>query len=113
MLICHCSCPDPGTAETLARHLVEERLAACVSVLPGIRSIYRWEGRIEDAAEVLLLVKTTRARFDALAARITELHPHDVPEVVAIDVAAGLPAYLDWVEAETVPATTAPQASGQ
>lgn len=85
----------------LARRLVEERLAACASVLPGLRSTYRWEGRIEETGEVLLLAKTGRDRFDALAARIVELHPYDLPEVVAVEAAAGLPAYLAWVEAET------------
>lgn len=86
----------------LARRLVEERLAACASVLPGLRSTYRWEGRIEEAGEVLLLAKTRRELFDALAARVVELHPYDLPEVVAVEAAAGLPAYLAWVEAETL-----------
>ncbi|NLA67159.1 MAG: divalent-cation tolerance protein CutA [Gammaproteobacteria bacterium] len=85
----------------LARRLVEERLAACASVLPGLRSTWRWDGAIQEGDEVLLLAKTSAARFDALAARIVELHPYSVPAVVAVEVAAGLPAYLAWVDAET------------
>lgn len=108
MLLCHCSCPDADTANRIARHLVEERLAACASVTPGLHSTYRWNGRIEEADEVLLVAKTRRDLFDALAARVAELHPYALPEVVAVEVAAGLPAYLQWVAAETAAAAEGP-----
>ena len=77
---------------------VEERLAACVNVVPGVRSVYRWHGAIETADEALLVIKTTAAAFDALAARVRALHPYSLPEVVAPPLAAALAAYLAWVE---------------
>lgn len=102
-LICFCTCPDPDTAERIATALVDERLAACVNLLPGLQSVYRWQGQVERADEVLLLVKTTADRFDALCARIKALHPAELPEVLAVEAAVGLPAYLDWVAAQTRP----------
>lgn len=100
-LVCFCTCPDAASAERVAESLVGERLAACVNLLPGVRSVYRWQGAIERTDEVLLLVKTTHARLDALAARLRELHPHELPELVAVEAAGGLPAYLEWVAAES------------
>ena len=96
-LLCLCTCPDAATAERLAASLVEERLAACVSLVPGLRSIYRWQGAIQRDEELLLLIKTTRARYPALQARLQALHPYELPELVAVEVADGLPAYLRWV----------------
>ena len=101
VLLCHCTCPDAGTARTIAAALVGERLAACASVQPGLVSVYRWEGRIEQAEEVLLVAKTTRERLPALTARIQALHPYELPEVLAVEAAGGSRAYLDWIEAET------------
>ena len=101
VLVCHCTCPDLASAERLAEALVGERLAACVQVLPGLRSVYRWQGAMERADEVLLLIKTTRERLDAVAARIRALHPYELPELLAVEAAGGLPDYLDWVAAET------------
>lgn len=95
------TCPDADTAQRLARILVKERLAACVSLLPGAVSTYRWQGRMEQATEVQLLAKTPADRRDALMARLAELHPYELPEILAVETAAGLPAYLDWVTAET------------
>jgi periplasmic divalent cation tolerance protein len=95
------TCPDADTAQRLARTLVEERLAACASVLPGLVSTYRWQGQVEQAAEVQLLAKTTADRREALMARLADLHPYELPEILAVETAAGLPAYLDWVAAET------------
>lgn len=92
-----CTCPDEATAAPLARALVEERLAACVSRVPGLRSTYRWQGKLQEDAEVLLLVKTTAAAVDRLAARVLELHPYEVPELVVLDITGGLPAYLGWL----------------
>ena len=93
--------PTPERAAELARALVEERLAACGNVVPGLRSIYRWEGKLEDEAEALLVLKTTQARFEALKARVLALHPYAVPEVLALPVVAGSAPYLAWIAAET------------
>ena len=92
-----CSCPDRQTADLLATTLVEEQLAACVSTLPAITSVYRWQGQLERAEEVLLLAKTEASRVPALSARILALHPYELPEVVAVETTGGLPAYLAWV----------------
>lgn len=89
------------SAEAIARALVSERLAACVNVLPGVRSIYRWEGKVVDDAEWLLVIKSRRSRFAALEARVRALHPYQIPEVVALDVVEGSNPYLDWLFAET------------
>ena len=93
--------PDPAVAEGLARSLVEERLAACVNVVPGVRSFYRWEGRVETAGELLLVVKTRADRAAALAARVRELHPYELPEVLELPAVGGSPAYLDWLRKES------------
>ena len=93
--------PDDDRADALARTLVEERLAACVNVLPGVRSIYRWKGAVEEAAEVMLVAKTRASRAAALAARVRALHPYELPEVVALPVTDGSRAYLRWVIAES------------
>ena len=93
--------PDAAAAEKLARALVEERLAACVNVLPGVHSFYRWEGSVQDAAELLLVAKTRAERVGALAARVKELHPYDVPEVLELPATGGSQTYLDWVRTET------------
>ena len=100
-IACLCTCPDADTARRLAGALVGERLAACVNLLPGVRSVYRWQGEVHEDQEVLLVVKTTRARLDALTERIRPLHPYELPEVVAVDIAGGLPAYLAWIAEET------------
>jgi periplasmic divalent cation tolerance protein len=84
-------------APTLARTLVEEGRAACVNCLPGVRSTYTWAGRVEEAEEALLVAKTTAAAYAALERRVRELHPYDVPEVLAVPVAAGFGPYLEWL----------------
>ncbi len=103
ILLCLTTCPDAGSADRLARALVEERLAACVSRLPGVQSTYRWQGALEQASECLLLIKTTIAAYPALQARLLELHPYELPELVAVESSAALPAYLHWVAAATAP----------
>lgn len=91
------TCPDRDRALAIARALVDEGLAACVNVLDGVRSIYRWQGAVHDDAEVLCVAKTTAARFEALRARLVELHPYEVPEVIALPVSAGHAPYLAWL----------------
>ena len=99
--LCLCTCPDADSAEAIATALVNERLAACVNIVPGLRSIYRWEGALQRESEWLLLIKTVAARLDALKTRLPELHPYSVPELVALPIGEGLPAYLQWLAAET------------
>jgi len=90
--------PDAEAAARIARTLVEEGLAACGNVVPGLRSIYRWEGKLCDEPEALLILKTVRGRYAALEARVRALHPYSCPEVLALPVAAGSEAYRRWVE---------------
>lgn len=87
-------------AARLGRALVEERLAACANIVPGLRSIYRWQDVVQDEAEALLLIKTTAAMLDRLTVRVQELHTYDTPEVLALPVAGGSSAYLDWLVAQ-------------
>ena len=91
--------PSPERAAEIARALVEERLAACGSVVPAVRSIYRWEGKVQDDAEALLVLKTERRLVEALKERLPVLHPYQVPELLVLPVEDGLGAYLDWVAA--------------
>jgi periplasmic divalent cation tolerance protein len=95
------TCPSAAVGETIGRALVEARLAACVNVVPGVTSIYRWEGKVVRDREVLLVVKTRPARFAALRRRVIALHPYTLPEIIALPVRAGLPAYLDWIAQAT------------
>ena len=99
-----CACPDADTASDLAHALVDLRLAACVQLLPGVTSIYRWEGVVEKATEVLLMAKTWDDRLEAATALLQSRHPYEVPEIMAVPAAGGSAAYLDWVRAETRPA---------
>ena len=93
--------PDSGSAFNLAREVVRLRLAACANVLPAATSFYRWEGRMEQASEHPVLMKSTRERYMELEAAIRKLHPYSVPEIIAWPIEAGLAEYLAWVEAET------------
>ena len=95
--------PDVETAARLARALIEERLVACVNVVPGVRSIYRWEGKLQEDAEVLLVMKTRSDRCTALAARVRDLHPYDLPEVIELAAEGGSLPYLEWVRTESSP----------
>ncbi len=97
VLILFTAWPDLEKARSAASVLVEEKLAACANLIPAIESIYRWEGKVETAGEVLLMLKTTRAKYPEVEARIRALHPYEVPEIVSLRVSEGLPAYLRWV----------------
>ena len=93
--------PDTGAARTLACSLIEARLAACVNILPGVQSFYRWQGVVEEANEVSLFIKARETDYDALEAAIKAQHPYDLPEIIALSITHGLPAYLQWIEVET------------
>lgn len=96
-----CNCPDQESAERLAVLMVERRLAACANRLPGVRSVYRWQGRVEQAEECSVLFKTTADRYPALESCLRAEHPYETPEIIAWPITAGLDAYLDWVAAAT------------
>lgn len=91
------TCPDKLSAERIAQALVEEGLAACVNILPPMQSIYRWKGKVEQAREQLLIIKSSCARFAAIRERIQALHPYELPEIIAVPIADGLPGYLAWL----------------
>lgn len=93
--------PDRAHAEKLAHVLIEQQLAACVNILPGATSVYRWQGKVETANETIVLIKTTIARYPALETVIKAHHPYELPEIIAVPVNAGLQAYLGWVQAAT------------
>lgn len=95
--------PDADQARSLARLLIERHLAACVNILAPCRSVYRWHGEVEEAEEVPVLIKTTDTRYPDLEAAIRQNHPYELPEIVAVPLARGLPEYLDWMAAETRP----------
>lgn len=93
--------PDEALARSMAQALVEQRLVACVNIMPAVASVYRWEGRVAHADEVMLIIKTTQSCYAAVESAIVESHPYDVPEVVAVPVTAGLPGYMQWVATQT------------
>ncbi|MDH3201834.1 MAG: divalent-cation tolerance protein CutA [Myxococcales bacterium] len=101
LIVIFCTVPDDETAERLATGLVEERLAACVKVVPGVRSFYRWEGKIEVASEIQLLIKTRRSHFEAIEEWIYEQHPYEVPELVALPASDVAEPYASWVVEQT------------
>jgi periplasmic divalent cation tolerance protein len=98
-LVVFCTCPEGDGGARLAQALVEAGLAACVNRLPGVVSSFRWQGKLCEEAETLLIIKTTRGRLGALTERIRALHPYELPEVVAVPVSGGFDKYLDWLGA--------------
>ncbi len=93
--------PDQALAERIADVLVEQGLAACVNIMPAVTSVYRWQGKVQRDIEIPLLIKTTQARYQEVEQAIVQSHPYDVPEIIALPIAAGLPDYLAWMQAET------------
>jgi periplasmic divalent cation tolerance protein len=101
MLLVITNTPDRATAERIAEALVTARVAACVNVLADCVSVYRWKGAVERASEVPLLIKTTSSAYPRLESVLRELHPYELPEIIALSASAGLPEYLEWVDIET------------
>ena len=93
--------PNADKAYEIARALVEERLAACANLLPAVRSIYRWQDKLQDEYEVVVLLKTRAENVERLKARLLELHPYEIPEILAVPVESGYQAYLDWLGVQT------------
>ena len=100
-----CTCPEGEAARSLAEALVGEQLAACVNILPGMVSVYSWQGAMESSPESLLLIKTERQAYPRLEARLRELHPYVLPEIIALDIERGLPDYLKWISQCLTPAS--------
>jgi len=103
VLVVLTNCPDEASAQRIASALIENRCAACVNQLAPVRSTYRWQGAVEVALEVPLLIKCTRGRYPVVEQTIRELHPYAVPEIIALPVSAGFAPYLRWVDDETQP----------
>jgi periplasmic divalent cation tolerance protein len=101
LLIVLCACPDEAVATRIATALVDQGLAACVNRVPGVRSLYRWDGQLQDDAEVLLAIKTTAGRYGQVEGLIAAQHPYELPEVLALPVVAGSARYMDWVRQAT------------
>ena len=99
-MIALCTCPSRQVAERLAHQIVEKRRAACVNIIPGVQSVYRWQGQITQDEEYLLVAKTTREGFASLSAQIVAEHPYELPEVIGVSIEQGLSAYLRWIEEE-------------
>jgi periplasmic divalent cation tolerance protein len=96
-----CTVPSEEIGVQIAQTLLAERLVACVNILPGVRSLYRYKGKLEDDSELMLVIKTTDDRVSTVIKRVPELHPYEVCEVIALDVSAGSQPYLDWIVGET------------
>lgn len=94
----YCTCPDAETADKIAGLLVANKLAACVNILPGVRSLYEWQGQIETAQEHLLLIKSQQSRYQAIETAIKAAHPYQVPEIIAVAIDNAAPEYLQWID---------------
>ncbi len=96
--ITFCTCPSRKSAEAIATQLIKHQLAACVNIIPGITSVYEWQGEIESAQEHLLIVKSRAEKFNAIESEIKQLHPYELPEIIAVPIERGLPEYLQWID---------------
>lgn len=92
-----CTCPDQETATTIAENVVAQHLAACINIVPSVKSIYHWQGNVESAEESIMLIKTHRKKFSSLQNTITTMHPYELPEIISVDISDGLPKYLQWI----------------
>ncbi|HHH47525.1 MAG TPA: divalent-cation tolerance protein CutA [Gammaproteobacteria bacterium] len=97
-LLIYCTCPDQDSARAIANHLVDQGLAACVNILPGVHSVYRWAGKRETAQEHLLVIKTRPDAYGRLEQAIVDQHPYELPEIIAVPITQGLAAYLAWID---------------
>jgi periplasmic divalent cation tolerance protein len=97
LLVTLCTCPDKDTAERIARLLVENKLAACVNILPNIKSIYSWKSQVETAEEQLLIIKSSNQGYQAIETAIRSHHPYEIPEIIAFPIECGLPEYINWI----------------
>jgi len=95
------TCPDEETAQQLAKCILDEKLAACINIIPGLLSIYEWQGKREQGTEVLLLIKTRQELFTELEMLICSLHPYELPEIIALSINDGLQVYLNWISTQT------------
>lgn len=102
-LVVYTTFADEATAARVARQLVEERLIACANIVPGVRSVYRWQDEVKDEREVMMVMKTRKQDWPALMARLHDLHPYEVPECVALRIASGAPRYMAWLEEALAP----------
>ena len=93
-----CTCPDQKSAEIIAKHLLSVHLAACVNILPGLTSVYQWQGDIESAQEHLLIIKSQQQQFTAIEAAIKAIHPYQIPEIIAVAIEQGSAEYLKWID---------------
>jgi len=97
LLMVYCTCPDHKTAISIANDIIDAELAACVNIIPSLTSIYQWKGKRQQGTEELLLIKTTSGAYPALQQHIVASHPYELPEIIAVPIETGLPAYLDWL----------------
>ncbi len=97
------NCSSEEEAARIARHLVETRVAACVNIVPGVRSVYRWQGAVEEAQEWTLLIKSRKELFHRVREELRSIHSYEVPELIAVPIAAGLEQYLNWIDSSTEP----------
>ena len=98
LLVVYCTCPDNDAAISMANSIIDANLAACVNIIPGLTSIYRWKGKRQQGTEELLLIKTTSDAYPELEQHLANNHPYELPEIIAVPIKAGLPAYLEWVQ---------------
>ena len=96
-LILLCTCPDDAVAADLSTQLVEQGLAACINRVPGLTSVYKWEGKMQSGTEALLMIKTSEAAVEQLIVELKRLHPYELPEIIAVPITAGYQPYLDWI----------------